>query len=175
MNREAIYSALFAAVSVAPGLVTTSRKLKHWNDVPASQRPALFQAQKREISMVQTGQPTRWLLEVDLYLYVSTLGATSPGAVLNPIVDAITAMLDLQVGGFPQTLGGMVHYARVEGTVETDEGTLGDDAVAIIPVQIMASSISTIQPVLPPPPPGRALIFNLPVNSGLLALILEDA
>ena len=139
MNREAIYSALFAAVSVAPGLVTKSRKLKHWNDVPASQRPALFQAQKNEVAMVQTSQPTRWMLNVDLYLYVSTQGATSPGSVLNPIVDAICATLDFQAGGNRQTLGGLVHYARVDGSIETDEGTLGDDAVAIIPVAILTS------------------------------------
>jgi hypothetical protein len=139
MNREAIYSALFTLVSAAPGLVTTSRKLLHWNDVPGSQRPAMFQAQKGEMAIQTTGIPTKWLLSVDLYLYVSTSGATSPGAVLNPIVDAIAAKLDYQVPGIPQTLGGLVQYARIEGKIETDEGTLGDDAVAIIPVSILTA------------------------------------
>lgn len=138
MEREPIYAALFAAVSAAPGLLTVSRRLKHWNDVPASQRPALFMTQKDEHAMVVTGQPTRWLLNVDLYLYVSTQGSDAPGSVLNPILDAIAATLDFQPVGQRQTLGDLVHYARIEGKVETDEGTMGNDAVAIIPVSILA-------------------------------------
>lgn len=139
MNREAIYSALFTLVSAAPGLVTTSRKLLHWNDVPASQRPALFMSQRREMTEQAYGRPTIWRLEVDLYVYVSTQGSAYPGAVLNPILDAITAKLDNAFAGQPQTLGGLVQWARIEGTIETDEGTLGNDAVAIIPVTILTT------------------------------------
>jgi hypothetical protein len=137
MNREAIYSALFALVSTAPGLVTTSRKLLHWNDVQSSARPALFQAQKGETAIQSTGLPTKWMLGVDIYVYVSTKGTDHPGAVLNPILDAIAAKLDMPFPGQPQTLGGLVQYARIDGRIETDEGTLGDDAVAIIPVSIL--------------------------------------
>lgn len=137
MNREAIYSTLFALATSAPGLVTTNRKLQHWSDVSPSARPALFMAQKRETAMNTTPVPTKWLLEVDLYLYVSTIGATSPGAILNPILDAIAAKLDYQFAGQPQTLGGLVQWARIEGSIETDEGTLGNDAVAIIPVKML--------------------------------------
>lgn len=139
MNREAIYGALFAIVSSAPGLVTTSRKLLHWNDVPASQQPALFQAQKTETAVNSTRMPTKWMLSVDLYVYVSTTGAAHPGAVLNPILDAIASALSQPFPGQPQTLGGLVEYARIEGTIETDEGTLGNTAVAIIPVSILTT------------------------------------
>ncbi|MFX6067027.1 hypothetical protein ABTE92_19175, partial [Acinetobacter baumannii] len=86
--------ALFALVSAAPGLVTKSRKLAHWNDVPASRRPALFMAQRREMAVQTTGRPTVWKLNVDLYVYVSTQGSAYPGAVLNPILDAISTALD---------------------------------------------------------------------------------
>lgn len=139
MNREAIYSALFALVASAPGLVTTSRKLLHWNDVPPTARPALFQSQKGEMAIQTTGIPTKWLLTVDLYLYVSTQGADNPGSVLNPIIDSIAAKLDQPFPGQSQTLGGLVQYARIEGRIETDEGTLGNDAVAIIPVSILTA------------------------------------
>lgn len=139
MNREPIYQALFDLVSAAPGLVTKSRKLLHWNDVPATQRPALFQTQKSEAAIQTTGVPTKWMLSVEIYIYVSTLGAAHPGAVMNPILDAISAALDYKPVGAPQTLGGLVHWARIEGTIATDEGTLGDDAVAIIPVHILAT------------------------------------
>lgn len=137
MTREPIYAALFALVSGAPGLITTSRKLQHWGDVPAVNRPALFQAQKSETAMERGGNmPVTWRLDVDLYVYVSTQGADSPGEVLNPIVDWITAVLDWRPIGAPQTLGGLVLSARVEGTIATDGGVLGDDAVAIVPVRL---------------------------------------
>jgi hypothetical protein len=35
------------------------------------------------------------------------------------------------------TLGGLVNYCRIEGDIETDEGLLGEQAVAIIPVSIL--------------------------------------
>ena len=139
MTREDIYGALFSLVSTAPGLVTFSRKLQHWNDVPSSQRPALFQAQKSETAVNTTGIPTKWMLNVDLYIYVSTLGANSPGEILNPIIDFVTHVLDYPFPGQPQTLGGLVQWARVDGTIETDEGTLGADAIAIIPVQMLTT------------------------------------
>jgi hypothetical protein len=139
MNREAIYSALFALVAAAPGLATTSRKLKHWSDVPAGKRPALFQTQGREtvVATAANGLPARWMLEVTLYLYVSSAGAISPGEVLNPILDAIAATLAPTPAGKPQMLNGLVQYARIEGAIETAEGTLGDDEVALIPVRIL--------------------------------------
>jgi len=139
MNREAIFAALFALVSTPPALVTKSRKLLHWNDVPASQQPALFQAQgKQTVSQpAANGLPTKWVLDATLYVYVNTQGAASPGEVLNPILDAITAALDANAIGTPQTLGGLVEWARIEGSIETSEGTLGDQEVAMIPVRIL--------------------------------------
>lgn len=140
MNREAIYAANFALVSAAPGLVTKSRKLLHWADVPANQRPALFQAQVSETAMQQTGMPTKWLLKVKLYIYVSTAGAVSPGEVLNPIIDAISDRYANDTAGHRQTLGGLVQYARIDGTIETFEGTLGEDEVAFIPIEILVAA-----------------------------------
>jgi hypothetical protein len=140
MTREGIYAALFELICQAPGLVMTSRKLLHWADVPAGQRPALFQAQGGETYSQTTGLPAKRFLSAKLYIYVSTVGAVSPGEVLNPILDAITAMFDNGQAGYRQTLGGLVHYARIEGTIETSEGTLGDDEVAIIPVQILTAT-----------------------------------
>ena len=143
MNREAIYSALFAKVSTAANFTTISRRLKHWADVPAVDQPALFQAQVREIAEPQTqvlGQPTRWKLSVDLYVYATCESSGTPSAVLNPLIDSIVAAL---APSNPiektQTLGGLVLNAWIEGTIETDEGTLGNQAVAIIPISITAT------------------------------------
>jgi hypothetical protein len=143
MNREPIYAALFDLIKVACGpdtFVTTSRLLKHWADVPATQRPALFQTQKNETAQKSNpGLPTVWHLEATLYIYVSTRGATSPGEVLNPILDAIDAAMDFSSPGNPQTLGGLVQWARIEGTIETYEGTLGNDECALVPIKMLAA------------------------------------
>jgi hypothetical protein len=139
MNREAIYAALFALASTPADLVTKSRKLLHWSDVPASLQPALFQAQARQtaVAPVANGLPTKWLLEATLYIYVNTQGAVSPGEVLNPLLDEICAKFDPDAIGTPQTLNGLVQWARIEGAIETSEGTLGDQEVALIPVKIL--------------------------------------
>lgn len=140
MNREPIYAGLFALFAAIPDLRITSRKLKHWNDVPAGQQPALFQAQKNEQAVNKTGEPTKWLLSVDLYVYVRTGGAQVPSTVLNPILDAIEAAFVLHpiTGVHTLPIAG-VEWARIEGSIETDEGTLGDQAVAIVPIQILAT------------------------------------
>lgn len=140
MNREAIYSALFARLSSLPGVKTASRKLKLWNDVPAGEQPAIFQAQKNEIGQARQGLPTLWTLSLDVYVYVKSPGKTVPATVLNPLLDAITDALkpDNPIQN-TQTLGGLVAHCWIEGTIETDEGTLGDQAVAIVPIRILAA------------------------------------
>ena len=138
MNREAIYAALFALVSAPSGLKTRSRKLKHWDSVNASEMPALFQAHGPQVAMPVTGHPTRWQLDAVQWVYVSTVNG-DPGPVLNPIIDAIANALDLNSAGRPQTLGGLVEYARIEGTIETSEGTLGTVEVARIPVKMLTA------------------------------------
>jgi len=141
MNREDIYAALFALVWDGNTFLNPedqARTLKHWTDVPANQLPAMFMAQGRQ-TVGQTpanGLPPKWTLEARLYIYVGTRGATSPGAALNPILDVLTAKLNAGPTG-PQRLGGLVEWARIEGTIETSEGTLGDLEVAIVPVSML--------------------------------------
>lgn len=139
VTREAIYSALFALVSNLPGIVTSSRRLRHWTDVSPDEQPALFQAQIRQTAAAHTGAPTKWLLRADLYLYANS--GQDPNAVpataLNNLMDAIEAALAPGPGQTVQNLGGIVHYCRISGEVMTDEGVLGAQAVAIIPVEIL--------------------------------------
>ena len=139
MNREPIYAALFAKLAAVPGIVTASRKLKHWSDVAAIEQPALFMAQGTETAVRAVGLLTRWTLDVRVYVYVNTSGAIAPATALNPILDAIETIMNPALAGSRQSLGNLVHDARIEGAVETDEGSLGDQAVAIIPVRIITA------------------------------------
>jgi len=143
MNREAIYSGLFNRLKAIPGIRTTSRRLKHWSDVDASQQPAIFLAQGRETATPgdpARGVPTKWTLSTDIYVYARTDGDQVPGTVMNPLLDAIEAVLQPDNAmQRTQSLGGLVERCWIEGDIETDEGTLGDQAVAIVPIRILAT------------------------------------
>ena len=142
MNREPVYAALFALLQEAGGFATASRRLRHWSDVAAIEQPALFLAQKSETAEQRRGLPTRWACDVDIYLYCHAPDArTSPATILNPLLDAVEAALapvsqDLVLRN-AQTLGGLAYQAWINGKIETDEGTLGDQAVAIVPVRVL--------------------------------------
>jgi hypothetical protein len=145
MTREPIYAALFAKLSSAlgvAGIVTVSRRLVHWNDVPSSQQPAMYMIQKGETAQPQPrGMPTKWTLEVDVYIYANSADVNvSPGSIMNPLLDALTAALaPPNPVENVQTLGGLVSNCWIEGGIQTDEGVLGGQSVAIVPIRILAT------------------------------------
>lgn len=153
MSRESIKLALFNLIgaiefstgSGSTGFKTISTKLKHWDDVDRSQQPAFFLSQGPQIphAPVAPGAPRSWHLDYTARIYVNTEGATDPASVLNPILDAIVALFDPETLGGPQTLGGLVQWARIEGQIDTFEGTLGDQEVALIPVRCLATAITS--------------------------------
>ena len=139
MNREAIYSALWAKVSGLSQFKVTSRRVRLWMDVPSVEQPALFMAQTGESARKMTRQPKVWTFNVELYIYVHTGEDmnTDPATLLNPCVDAVDTALKPASYGVEQTLGGLVERCSIEGGVETSEGALGPQAIAIIPVTII--------------------------------------
>lgn len=136
-TREAIYAALYGLVSAA-GFKTTSRRYKPWTEYPPEQQPVLCQVQRRETPTQATQMPAAWKLDVDLVIYVNSTGNpdTVSSTLMNPILDAVTSLFDASVPGNKQTLGGLVHIAKISGAIETDEGVLGEQAFAIIPIEI---------------------------------------
>lgn len=141
MNTEAIYSALWAKLTAIPGFVEKSRRLKHWNDVAPACQPAIYMAQGNQTPTTTTGQPSKWLLSAELYIYARTDGRQDPGPILNPLIDAVRDAINAvhPVTGKSLLPVDGVEWARIDGTIETDEGTLGDQAVAIIPLSILAT------------------------------------
>jgi hypothetical protein len=137
VTREPIYAALFAKLAAAANFTTASRRLKHWSETPTADQPALFMAQRSEHANPRPpGLPTVWDLHVDAYVYVTTTDKSiAPGTLLNPLLDALVASIAPDYSG-KQTLGGLVQHCWIEGDIKTDEGTLGDLAVAIIPISM---------------------------------------
>lgn len=136
-SREAIFAALFARVSGASGFVTTSRALKHWNDVKPDQQPALFQLESDQLGESAYRKPTKWTFRAELYVYVHQQNTSGDVvSLLNTQVDAVVATLEPSPATNDQTLGGLVTDCRIDGAIETSEGRLEKQAVAIIPLLI---------------------------------------
>ncbi|HEX3973397.1 MAG TPA: hypothetical protein VHX19_18845 [Stellaceae bacterium] len=140
MIREPIYAALFALAAGAASFVTVSRRLRHWSDVGAAEQPALFMIQKSETAEERRPLPVKWRASVDLYIYAQAPDElTPPATVLNSLLDAVETALMPDPVSHVQSLGGLVSHCWIAGRIQTDEGVLGGQAVAIVPVEILVS------------------------------------
>jgi hypothetical protein len=143
IDREAIYSALWSQVSGAASFVTADRRLRHWSDVSPAEQPALFMSQKAQRGETQRSEvnlPIVWILEAEFYIYVhSSDPYTAPAILLNPLIDAVENVLSFDPISGVQDLGlpQFVRHTRINGRIETAEGVLGDQELAIIPVEVL--------------------------------------
>jgi hypothetical protein len=139
--REWIYSALWELGASAARFASANRRLRHWADVAPGEQPALFMSEKGgQAAVKKLGAPIVWTLYADFYLYAhSSDPYLAPATILNPLLDALEAALAPSPTTGIQNLGlpAMVQHAYISGKVQTDEGVLGDQAVAIVPVQIL--------------------------------------
>ena len=139
--RETIYSALWTLGAGAARFVSANRRLRHWADVASAEQPALFMSEKGgDAAIKRLGAPIIWTLRAEFYVYAhSSDPYMAPGTILNPLIDALEAALapspttGIQNLGLPE----MVQHAFIAGKVETDEGVLGDQAIAIVPVEVL--------------------------------------
>jgi hypothetical protein len=140
VNREAIYQALFDRVKNLSGLVTASRTLRHWDDVPLVEQPALFQEQVPEARKRQRGLPPVLTLAADLALYVKPGEGfnAAPSQQLNPLLDALDAALAPEPAKETQTLGGLVEDCWI-ASIDIYEGVAVGQTVAIVRVQILVA------------------------------------
>jgi hypothetical protein len=146
--REQIYSALFAALQgalLAPAgpFKTVSRRWQDPTQVSPADRPSLYQVQKDElIATGLNGLPLHARCSVDLVLY--TAGDSEPNSVpsteLNALLDAVEAAIRSATPGIAQSLGGKVSHCRLEGKIEIVENLQGAMALAVVPVEILATA-----------------------------------
>ena len=140
MTREPIAVALFTKLQGVAQFATASRRLKTWQDVTPADQPALFLASRTELATWQApGLGVIWQIFFDAYVYVNTGTdqTIAPSTVMNPLLDAIEQVLlpDNLITN-KQTLGGLVQHCWIEGRIDTDEGLLGSQGVAIIPIVV---------------------------------------
>ncbi len=139
--REAIYRALWILGARAGNFASANRRLRHWSDVAPAEQPALFMSEKGGHAVAKAlGAPIAWTLYADFYIYVhSSDPYAAPAMILNPLLDSLEQQLAPSPVTGIQDLGlpSMVQHAYIAGKVETDEGVLGDQAIAIVPVEIL--------------------------------------
>lgn len=148
--REGISVALFNLIKNASYPAPApffSRKYISTADLGSARMPAvcmIVQNEHAEMMNVR-GIPVKWKLEVLVFIFVST---SSPGAepetVLNNILDSIDKALAAPLGSGPlnnrQTLGGLVHDCRINGTIERDPGFISGIGAAAIPIEIVTTN-----------------------------------
>lgn len=142
-SRESIFAALFALASNAAGFTTKSRTVKTWADVAPADQPALFQVEGKQHADSRALVGPKWTFHAELIVYAhqqNTVNGADLVSVLNAQVDAVVAALAPATGFDAQTLGGRVTDVRIDGDIETSEGRLGEQAVAIIPLLIIATN-----------------------------------
>ena len=148
MNSEVIYQALFDRLSGIDGFVTMSRRLRLWNDVAPTERPALFVTQGNQTEVPVKGLDAKVELEAEVYVYIHESDPSiPPSAQLNQMIDHVRAKLapDHPDMCEYQTLGGLVEHCWIEGTIEVFEAVenmLDDQGIAIIPIRILTTTKS---------------------------------
>lgn len=146
--RELYYATLFDRVAGAAEFKVKERRVRHWSEVVVEDMPYIGMAQDNETPVFVRGLPYKWTLRATLYVYVHTAAqqdkAVVPSQILNPILDAIEAVLaptdEDESLNLVNTLGGVVDHCCIAGTIETSEGMLGDIEYALIPVEIVVPS-----------------------------------
>ena len=146
MNSESIYQALFNRLSGIDGFKTTSRRLRHFNNVQPEDRPALFVTQGNQTEVPVKGLDAKVELEAEVYIYIhETDQAIPPSVQLNQMIDKVRKAIAPE---FPemceyQTLGGLVEHCWIEGTIEVFEAVenmLDDQGIAIVPIRILTTT-----------------------------------
>ena len=135
--RESIYAALWTLGAGAASFASANRRLRHWAEVAPTEQPALFMAEKGGHAVTKAlGSPITWTLYADFYVYVHSsdpyLAPARPRARREAGSEALPAT-GIQNLGLPA----MVQHAYIAGKIETDAGVLGDQAIAIVPVEIL--------------------------------------
>lgn len=141
MNREAMYAALFALGQGAAGFAHSARRLRLIHDLQPAEFPAFYQVQVEENWAQPRGNlPSIGELRAEWWVYVySSDPAASHAALLNPLVDALSAAAKLPPffnAAGAQTLGGLVTGVHLDGAIQYAEGALEDRAFARIPLVI---------------------------------------
>lgn len=119
------------------GFLTVGRRAALWTEVTA--QPAMFLRHTFDRDEYINTVMQRTIIECEVWIY-SNAGQNPnypTDTQLNNLATAIRKALAPDVRGFPNTLGGLVQWCRVEGESAYDSGDLDNYAKALIPIRIV--------------------------------------
>ena len=125
-------------------MLTKSRRLKLFNEVPSESQPALYQTEHDEDELPKTGTGGKTILGVSWFIYFTPGGDPSavPTITANRIMGAVRRALrpiTADPGFYDRrnSLGGLVYSVRVEGKVFKDPGDIDNQGLLIVPIRII--------------------------------------
>lgn len=157
MDREAIFRALFALTTEITWpkdyddpdgpqrqLVTRTRRVKLFSDVPMEQQAWLGQAEHNEVAAQVTNQPYKWTLNAQWIIYHpdAAVPEALPTVTNNLILSAVERAMAPKPydPGFldeRNTLSGLVHHCFIEGEVFKDPGDIDGQAMLVVPITVL--------------------------------------
>jgi hypothetical protein len=149
IDRDAIFQALHDRLreKLKTKIVKFSRRLVAIDQARKVEQPLLCVVAVKDSPQAQRGLPTVHRLQAGLLLY-NIEKLDDPETPQLKLVDAIEKALErtedeplttnTSAGAFTTTLGGLVEYCNIVGDLEFYQGADGDQAVALIQVELLA-------------------------------------
>jgi hypothetical protein len=158
LDREALFVALFGRLQTQLGsaVASYSRRAESWDDTRPTSQPALLLIKGPEHSRRQgPGLGLLWVLHAQIWLYVKDDGTNRavPSTQIHALLNSIESALEIQPSEATlgnvfvarrdpppagTTLGGLCLRCEIVGEIAVHEGTMGHEAVVMIPVEIEA-------------------------------------
>jgi hypothetical protein len=139
--RERIIGKVFDAIAAIPTFKTVERTLRNFSKVHPEEMPAaFFVCRSQDVSYTDPRLPPTYTFSMSLYLYVHRNGQELPAqALLFQALDRLDeALVEVTTADSSPAGDASIAQCRVVGNIEMDEGSLGDLAVAIVPIQVVA-------------------------------------
>jgi hypothetical protein len=125
------------AVDFTTGFLYSAPRLQHWTQTPS--QPAFF---LRRVGVTDQDLGDGLIaitLECEAWIYCNAgqNPNVSPGEALESLEQLVRASMGPDDGDFSRfTLGGLVHWCRIEGTSDVSSGDQGPQAITRIPIRV---------------------------------------
>lgn len=125
------------AASFSTGFLDVGRRVKMWGE--EQEMPACFLRHTKDKDEYVNTVMQKTSMEFEVWIY-SDAGEDPdevPDITLNNLVTAVRNCLKMDVSGRPQTLNGLVQWARVEGDTVYDPGDIDGVGKALLNVTVL--------------------------------------
>lgn len=139
--RQAVADALLKLLKTSTYQWTTvDNTTQVWDNFPIADQPAaLLLKVGEDIMQERVFGAAKYTLHYKILCYFrgDAESHTAPETFYNPALDALDALFKSVPPGLPQTLGGLVAHAWIEGATLVAGGILDSQIVLAVPVKVL--------------------------------------